>query len=67
MHQDSTNCDSSLPDEQPVNNVRATKEILPGPKRGAFPTPREEIEKAKPYAPGSGQAGYRDNSAASYR
>lgn len=24
---------------------------LPSPKRGAFPTPRAEIEKAKPYIP----------------
>jgi hypothetical protein len=24
---------------------------LPSPKRGAFPTPREEIEKATPYVP----------------
>jgi hypothetical protein len=24
---------------------------MPSPKRGAFPTPRGEIEKAKPYIP----------------
>jgi hypothetical protein len=27
----------------------------PGPKRGAFPTPRSEIEKAKPYIPDNGE------------
>ena len=27
------------------------------PKRGAFPTPKEEIERAKPYTPKSDQAG----------
>jgi hypothetical protein len=29
---------------------------LPAPKRGAFPTPKEEIEKAKPYIPGTDRA-----------
>jgi hypothetical protein len=27
----------------------------PGPKRGAFPTPKSEIEKAKPYIPDIGE------------
>ena len=27
----------------------------PRPKRGAFPTPKSEIDKAKPYIPDSGQ------------
>jgi hypothetical protein len=27
----------------------------PTPKRGAFPTPKSEIEKAKPYIPDSGE------------
>jgi len=30
---------------------------LSTPKRGAFPTPKEEIESAKPYIPESDQAG----------
>jgi hypothetical protein len=25
--------------------------VLPRPKRGAFPTPQSEIDKAKPYTP----------------
>ncbi len=29
---------------------------LPTPKRGAIPTPRSVIEKAKPYVPGAGPA-----------
>jgi hypothetical protein len=29
----------------------------PPPKRGAFPTPKAEIEKTKPYIPGTDQAG----------
>ena len=28
---------------------------LSGPKRGAFPTPKSEIEKAKPYIPDVGE------------
>jgi hypothetical protein len=32
------------------------KPIKPSrPKRGAFPTPKSEIEKAKPYIPDSGE------------
>ena len=27
----------------------------PTPKRGAFPTPKSEIEKAKPYIPDAGE------------
>ncbi len=27
----------------------------PTPKRGAFPTPKSEIEKAKPYIPDTGE------------
>jgi hypothetical protein len=27
----------------------------PTPKRGAFPTPKSEIEKAKPYIPGTSE------------
>ena len=30
---------------------------LPSPKRGAFPTPKAEIESAKPYIPDTDQAG----------
>jgi hypothetical protein len=30
---------------------------LPSPKRGAFPTPRTEIEKAKPYIPETDRVG----------
>jgi hypothetical protein len=30
---------------------------LPSPKRGAFPTPKAEIENAKPYIPDTGLTG----------
>jgi hypothetical protein len=34
-----------------MDDVPATKRDLPTPKRGAFPTPKTEIEKATPYVP----------------
>jgi hypothetical protein len=37
----------SGPGESPDNPPKPVKPT--GPKRGAFPTPRSEIEKAKPY------------------
>ena len=37
------------PDESPSNPPKPIKP--PRPKRGAFPTPKSEIEKAKPYIP----------------
>jgi hypothetical protein len=44
--------------EQPESkDVRQTRVDLPSPKRGAFPTPKAEIESATPYIPDSDQAG----------
>jgi hypothetical protein len=37
-------------------DVHITSADLPSPKRGAFPTPRAEIESATPYLPESDQA-----------
>jgi hypothetical protein len=38
----------------PGDPPRPIKPITP--KRGAFPTPKPEIEKATPYIPGAGEA-----------
>jgi hypothetical protein len=40
-----------------MNNVSQMSADLPTPKRGMFPTPKEEIERAKPYIPESDQRG----------
>jgi hypothetical protein len=40
------------PGESPDNPPEPVK--LPRPKRGAFPTPKSEIEKATPYIPDVG-------------
>ena len=40
---------TSDPDESPDNPPKPIKPSRP--KRGAFPTPKSEIEKAKPYIP----------------
>jgi hypothetical protein len=40
-------------DEPPDNPPKPIKP--PGPQRGAFPTPKSEIEKAKPYIPDEGE------------
>ncbi len=40
-----------------MKNVRETKSVPRTPKRGAFPTPRSEIESATPYIPETDQAG----------
>jgi hypothetical protein len=48
---------SGSTDEQQRKNVRRARVNLAGPKRGAFPTPKAEIESAKPYVPESDQAG----------
>jgi hypothetical protein len=45
--------DTSDPDESPGNPPKPIKP--PRPKRGAFPTPKSEIEKAKPYIPDLGE------------
>ena len=39
----------SDPGESPGNPPKRIKP--PAPKRGAFPTPKSETEKAKPYIP----------------
>ena len=44
---------TSDPDESPGNPPEPIKP--PIPKRGAFPTPKSEIEKAKPYIPDLGE------------
>jgi hypothetical protein len=45
--------------ETPESNKEANRQLkpskMPSPKRGAFPTPKAEIEKAKPYIPETGQ------------
>ena len=43
----------SDPDESPDNPPKPIKPA--GPKGGAFPTPKSEIEKAKPYIPDMGE------------
>jgi hypothetical protein len=40
------------PGESPDNPPKPTER--PGPKRGAFPAPKSEIEKAEPYVPDIG-------------
>ena len=45
----------SEPDKN-LNEQRKPRELR-FPKRGAFPTPKEEIERAEPYIPNSDQAG----------
>jgi hypothetical protein len=40
-------------------NDSPTPSPLPSPKRGAFPTPKEDIEKSKPYIPDSEPTGSR--------
>ena len=45
---DATPPESDAPPDDP-----STPTELPHPKRGAFPSPREEIEKAPPYVPDS--------------
>jgi hypothetical protein len=39
------------------SNGLPTPSDLPYPKRGAFPTPKAEIENAKPYIPDTDQTG----------
>lgn len=47
--------------ETPESNKEVNSQLkpskMPSPKRGAFPTPRAEIEKAKPYIPETDQQG----------
>jgi len=45
--------DASDPGESPGNPPKPIKPRRP--KRGAFPTPKPEIEKAKPYVPDIGE------------
>jgi hypothetical protein len=39
--------------EPPANSPAPIKPLTP--KRGAFPTPKSEIERAKPYIPDAGE------------
>ena len=47
--------------ETPESDKKANCQLKPGelpsPKRGAIPTPRAEIERAKPYIPETDRAG----------
>jgi hypothetical protein len=47
--------------ETPESNKEVNSQLepskMPSPKRGAVPTPRAEIEKAKPYIPETDQQG----------
>jgi hypothetical protein len=42
--------------DKEVNSPTKPNE-MPSPKRGAFPTPSSELEKAKPYIPKTDQEG----------
>ena len=42
------------PDEKPKGPAAPPRR--PSPKRGAFPTPKEEIDKATPYVPRTDEA-----------
>jgi len=42
---------ADTPEPEKKANSQPKPSELPSPKRGAFPTPRAEIEKAKPYVP----------------
>ena len=43
--------------EQPTKDVSLGKVNAPGPKRGAFPSPKADIERAKPFIPKCEQPG----------
>ena len=45
---------ASKPDEEPEGAPELSRP--PSPKRGAFPTPKEEIERANPYIPNADEA-----------
>jgi hypothetical protein len=44
---------AETPDSGNEVNEEPKPKRIPSPKRGAIPTPRGEIEKAKPYVPDS--------------
>jgi hypothetical protein len=48
---------NETPESDKDENSQLTPQRVPSPKRGAIPTPRAEIEKAKPYIPGTVQEG----------
>lgn len=62
MEEELENPATGSTDAQPAKDVHPERVYLPGPKRGAFPTPKTEIESARPYIPESDRAG--DKSAA---
>ena len=45
------------PESNKEVNSQPEPSKMPSAKRGAFPTPRAEIEKAKPYVPETDQEG----------
>ncbi len=47
---------ASDPDESPGDPPKPIKPLIP--KRGAFPAPKSEIEKATPYIPDLGEEPY---------
>jgi hypothetical protein len=48
---------AETPESDKESNSPRKPSKMPSPKRGAFPTPRAEIEKAKPYIPETDQEG----------
>jgi hypothetical protein len=48
---------AETPESDKKANNQSKPSKLPSPKRGAIPTPKAEIEKAKPYIPESDPAG----------
>ncbi len=47
---------AQVPDSDKEANVQPKPSALPSPRRGAFPTPKIEIENAKPYVRESDRA-----------
>jgi hypothetical protein len=50
---------AETPESNKEVNSQPRPSKMPSPKRGAIPTPRDEIEKAKPYIPETDQEGDR--------
>jgi hypothetical protein len=49
---------AKTPESEKQANSQMKPCKLPSPKRGAFPTPKAEIERAKPYLPETDLAGH---------
>lgn len=48
---------ANTPESDEKANSQPKPTELPSPKRGAIPTPKAELEKAKPYIPETDPAG----------